>query len=191
MIRDHRTIPTAQAEVLTALNGNRSLQRAAFAGQPFRVTFDDPEPGRERPAFSEPLVLDMIENRWFTEELTVRNSVASLRAVSHDPTLKLLLEREDGSTLTAVQLQWEYFHLASKYVEHQYGADVDADGMEAAAGSPAHCAMFDLPRTGPERPDPAGLVAAVRDWATPPAAPVPLYLRRPDAKTLAERGLAR
>ncbi|MFA4899926.1 MAG: hypothetical protein WC563_10405 [Brevundimonas sp.] len=61
MIRDHRTITTAQAGVLTALNGNRSLQRAASLGQPFRVAFDDPEPGRERPAFPEALILDMIE----------------------------------------------------------------------------------------------------------------------------------
>ncbi len=62
MIREHRiTITAAQAEVLTALNGNRSLQRAAFAGQPFRVTFDDPEPGRERAAFPESLILGMIK----------------------------------------------------------------------------------------------------------------------------------
>ncbi len=60
MIRDHPVITAQVAEVLTALNGNRSLQRAAFAGQPFRVTFDDPEPGRDRPAFSEALVLSMI-----------------------------------------------------------------------------------------------------------------------------------
>lgn len=70
-------------------------------------------------------------------------------------------------------------------------ADVDTDGVEQVAGSVAHCALFDLPRTGPERPDPAGLVAAVGDWAGEPPALVPLYLRRPDAKTLAERGLAR
>jgi len=76
------------------------------------------------------LVLDMIENRYFTEELTVSHSVASLRAVSHDPTLQHLLEREDGSTLTAVQLQWEYFHLAAAYVADRYGADVDADTAE-------------------------------------------------------------
>lgn len=61
MIRDHRIISTAQAEVLKALNGNRSLQRAASAGQPFRVTFDEPEPGRERPAFPEALILEIIE----------------------------------------------------------------------------------------------------------------------------------
>ncbi len=76
------------------------------------------------------LVLDMIENRYITEELTVAHSVASLRAVSHDPTLQHLLERQDGSTLTAVQLQWEYFHLAAAYVADRYGADVDPDTSE-------------------------------------------------------------
>ena len=79
------------------------------------------------------LVLDMIENKYFTEALTVGNSVASLRAVSHDPTLQHLLEREDGSTLTAVQLQWEYFHLAAAYVADRYGDDADADTREVLA----------------------------------------------------------
>jgi proteasome accessory factor A len=73
------------------------------------------------------LVLDMIENRFIKKDLSVSHSVASLRAVSHDPTLTHLLEREDGSTLTAVQLQWEYFHLASQYVAERQGNDVDAE----------------------------------------------------------------
>lgn len=64
-------------------------------------------------------------------------------------------------------------------------AQVPAAG--AVAGSPVHCALFDLPRIGPEHPWPDGLVEAVRDWAGEPAPLVPLYLRRPDAKTLAER----
>ena len=38
------------------------------------------------------------------------------------------------------------------------------------------------------QPSPAGLVAAVGDWESEPLPLVPLYLRRPDAKTLAERG---
>ncbi len=38
-------------------------------------------------------------------------------------------------------------------------------------------------------PIPAGLVAAVSDWDGEPQPPIPLYLRRPDAKTLAERGV--
>jgi hypothetical protein len=37
------------------------------------------------------------------------------------------------------------------------------------------------------QPSPAGLVAAVDDWVAVPLPLVPLYLRRPDAKTLAER----
>ncbi|MFL6108864.1 MAG: depupylase/deamidase Dop [Marmoricola sp.] len=76
------------------------------------------------------LVLDMIENRFIKKDLTVSHSVASLRAVSHDPTLTHLLERDDGSTLTAVQLQWEYFHLASKYVAERHGNDVDPETAE-------------------------------------------------------------
>lgn len=69
-------------------------------------------------------------------------------------------------------------------------ADVPVGEAEQAAGSPVHCALFDLPRIGPERPDPTGLVAAVANWDDEPDALVPLYLRRPDAKTLAERGVA-
>jgi len=69
--------------------------------------------------------------------------------------------------------------------------DVPVGGAEHAAGSAAHCALFDLPCIEPTQPVPAGLVAAVDDWDIQPAPLVPLYLRRPDAKTLAERGLAR
>lgn len=38
-------------------------------------------------------------------------------------------------------------------------------------------------------PSPVGLVCAVGDWDREPEPLIPLYLRRPDAKTLAERGL--
>ena len=71
------------------------------------------------------LVLDMIEDRFIQTDLTVSRPVASLRAVSHDPTLTHLLERPDGQTLTAVELQWEYFNLARKYVDQRDGDDLD------------------------------------------------------------------
>jgi hypothetical protein len=51
-------------------------------------------------------------------------------------------------------------------------------------------ASFGLPVIGPEYPSAAELVAAVPEWDREPEPLVPLYLRRPDAKTLAERGLA-
>jgi tRNA threonylcarbamoyl adenosine modification protein YeaZ len=66
-------------------------------------------------------------------------------------------------------------------------ASVDPGGAQAVAGSPEHAALFGLPVCGPTYPTPAGLVAAVAEWSDNPAPLVPLYLRRPDAKTLAER----
>jgi tRNA threonylcarbamoyl adenosine modification protein YeaZ len=65
-------------------------------------------------------------------------------------------------------------------------ADVPA-GASAVAGSPEHAALFDLPRLDITYPSAAGLVRAV-DWSGEPERLVPLYLRRPDAKTLVERG---
>jgi tRNA threonylcarbamoyl adenosine modification protein YeaZ len=65
-------------------------------------------------------------------------------------------------------------------------ADVDPGHAQSVAGSPDHAALFGLPCVEPRYPNSVGLVAAV-DWSLPPAALVPLYLRRPDAKTLAER----
>lgn len=67
-------------------------------------------------------------------------------------------------------------------------ADVGVDGARQVAGSPAHAAPFGLAVIGPPHPTPAGLLAAA-DLGADPAPLVPLYLRRPDAKTLAERGL--
>lgn len=69
-------------------------------------------------------------------------------------------------------------------------ADVPVSGAEHVAGTLTD--PFGLPRVEPVYPSPAGLVAAVTDWDTTPGPLVPLYLRRPDAKTLAERaGAAR
>ena len=66
-------------------------------------------------------------------------------------------------------------------------ADVDPGPAQSVAGSPEHAALFGLPCVEPLHPNSVGLVASVADWSEPPAALVPLYLRRPDAKTLAER----
>lgn len=68
------------------------------------------------------------------------------------------------------------------------------DGLRTEG--PAVNAPDDVHSTGAEQriefahPTPVGLVAAVADWDCEPQPLVPLYLRRPDAKTLAERGLA-
>jgi tRNA threonylcarbamoyl adenosine modification protein YeaZ len=60
-----------------------------------------------------------------------------------------------------------------------------------AVSAPADVAGADEALTQPPLyPTAAGLVRAVADWDSPPAPLVPLYLRRPDAKTQAEREAA-
>jgi Pup amidohydrolase len=79
------------------------------------------------------LVLAMIEDRFISRDLTVEQPVRSLRAVSHDPSLKHLLKMSDGRELTAVQLQMEYLDLAKKYVEDRLGSDVDEQTADVLA----------------------------------------------------------
>ena len=80
------------------------------------------------------LVLAMIEDRFFSVDFSVEEPVASLRAVSHDPSLKHLVTlRSGGRKLTAVQLQMEYLEQAKKYVEDRYGTDVDPDTADVLA----------------------------------------------------------
>jgi len=76
------------------------------------------------------LVLAMIEDRVITRDLTVDNPVSTLRAVSHDASLRHLITLKDGRTLTAVQLQMEYLDLAKKYVEDRYGSDADRQTVD-------------------------------------------------------------
>lgn len=72
------------------------------------------------------LVLSMIEDRFIGADLTIDGAVAALRAVSHDPSLRQLIRLTDGRQLTALELQREYFELASRYVEERFGDDADA-----------------------------------------------------------------
>ena len=76
------------------------------------------------------LVLAMIEERFLGDELGLQTPVASLRAVSHDPTLSHQVALIDGRRLTAVELQREYLDLAKKFVEDRYGADADAQTVD-------------------------------------------------------------
>src|SRR6195952_977333 len=79
------------------------------------------------------LVLSMIEDRFITTDLSVSRPVASLKEVSHDPTLTHLLEIGDGRTMTAVQLQWEYFHLAERYIAERRGGETDNQTKDVLA----------------------------------------------------------
>jgi proteasome accessory factor PafA2 len=64
------------------------------------------------------LVLALIEDDGFDGvDLTLANPVQAIRLVSYDTTLSTPLEMADGTTLTALDLQWELFSLARKYSE--------------------------------------------------------------------------
>ncbi len=79
------------------------------------------------------LVLAMIEDRFVSGDLAVANPVASLRAVSHDPTLSPPADPGRRPPDAAVQLQWEYLDLARKYVDQTLGSDADAQTVDVLA----------------------------------------------------------
>ena len=76
------------------------------------------------------LVLAMIEDKAIDADLTVNRPVATLHAVSHDPTCREPIELRDGTKLTPVQLLWRYHEMAAKYLEDRYAGELDDDTAE-------------------------------------------------------------
>jgi len=73
------------------------------------------------------LVLAMVEEGFLSVDLSVEQPVAAVHEVSHDPTLHHQVTLRTGRTLTAVQLQMEYYEQARKFVEDRYGSDAVPD----------------------------------------------------------------
>ena len=69
------------------------------------------------------------------------------------------------------------------WARYRDGTRIEGPGVDGLAAVPIDGAEL----VSGAQPTPAGLVAAVGDWEAEPLPLVPLYLRRPDAKTLAER----
>jgi Pup amidohydrolase len=65
------------------------------------------------------IVLAMIEDDVLTRDLRFARPVPTLRQVSYDLTLARAFELEDGSTITALDVQWELFDRARKYAESE------------------------------------------------------------------------
>ncbi|HET7483160.1 MAG TPA: depupylase/deamidase Dop [Actinomycetota bacterium] len=76
------------------------------------------------------LILQMIEDDFIADDYSLAEPVRAMRAVSHDPSCRALVELNEGRSVTAVELQWEYFRLARKYVEENGGDDVTNDVLE-------------------------------------------------------------
>lgn len=67
------------------------------------------------------LMLAALEDGALPEPLQLHEPVAEVWRVSHDPSLRHALLSEDGSTLTALEAQWQYLEWATKYAR---GADL-------------------------------------------------------------------
>jgi proteasome accessory factor A len=61
------------------------------------------------------LVLGMIEDQFMPRTFTLRDPVAVLKSISRDLTCRNPVELDDGSTITPIELQWEYWALAERY----------------------------------------------------------------------------
>ena len=77
------------------------------------------------------IVLSMIERNFIDRDLRLVNPVPAMRTVSHDPDLSATLGLADGSSATALEVQWEFLRLARKYSE-AYGLE-DCGGDELGA----------------------------------------------------------
>ncbi len=75
------------------------------------------------------LVLALIEDGALSRDFVFAAPVAAIRSVSNDLTLTKPLELVDGSTITALEVQWELYDQSRKYVE-TYGTE--AVGGEVA-----------------------------------------------------------
>jgi proteasome accessory factor PafA2 len=73
------------------------------------------------------LILALTEDDAFTREFTFATPVAALREVSHDLSLRQPLALDDGSTITALEVQWDLLDQAKKYVEDRGTENVGGD----------------------------------------------------------------
>ena len=94
------------------------------------------------------LVLDMIEARTLTRDLSLEEPVAELQAISHDPSLTHRVRLRDGRRMTALEVQQAYLEMAQRHVDRRseddgQAADVLrrwAEALEDLAVDPMRCA---------------------------------------------------
>jgi proteasome accessory factor A len=68
------------------------------------------------------LILSAIEDGALPEPIALDDPVKEVWSVSHDPSLAYRMTKDDGSTLTALEAQWQYLEWATKYAR---AADLD------------------------------------------------------------------
>jgi proteasome accessory factor PafA2 len=95
------------------------------------------------------IVLDMIEKGVRFDELRLAEPVRSVHRISHDPSLKTLVDLADGRKMTGLDVQRAYFEKATAHVAATTGEDDPAtaevlaiwgDVLDALARDPMECA---------------------------------------------------
>jgi proteasome accessory factor PafA2 len=76
------------------------------------------------------LLLKMIEDDFVVDDFTLSEPVRAIRTVSHDPSCRKTIELADGRSITAVELQWEYFRLCKKYAQDNDTDEVTTDVLD-------------------------------------------------------------
>ncbi|MGH9039603.1 MAG: depupylase/deamidase Dop [Acidimicrobiia bacterium] len=105
------------------------------------------------------VVLSMIEDGFIDKDLSMDTPVPTMRKVSHDPECRASFAMADGSTATALELQWEFFRMAEKYA--------DESGLESVGeedGGAGLLRRWEMVLTALEE-DPLRL-DGVLDWTT-------------------------
>jgi proteasome accessory factor PafA2 len=104
------------------------------------------------------IVLGMIEDNFFEKDLSIIGPVHAVRTVSHDPSLRATIDRTEGGSCTALELQWEFLRLAQKYA--------DETGLELCGSDVGHEVLrrWEATLTDLER-DPMTLNGQL-DWVT-------------------------
>lgn len=104
------------------------------------------------------LVLAMFEDGYLAEPLTFQDPVTALRTVSYDLTLKAPLRLDNGTELSALEIQWLLFEKAVQYVQ-DFGSE--ATGSHSTALLLEH---WERVLSGLEH-DPDSLIGQL-DWPT-------------------------
>ncbi|MEE9297823.1 MAG: depupylase/deamidase Dop [Acidimicrobiia bacterium] len=75
------------------------------------------------------LVLEAIEAGTLGDALVLVDPVESVWQISHDPTLRTAVTLGDGSTITAMDMQWHYLEAVSKHAEMEGSTEVDQQAI--------------------------------------------------------------
>ncbi|RPJ02909.1 MAG: hypothetical protein EHM39_00780, partial [Chloroflexi bacterium] len=72
------------------------------------------------------LLLRLIEDLFFDEVPVLKDPVGAIKAISHDPASRVTLQ--NGSQLSALDIQWIYYNLADQYLT-MFGASDDEEHL--------------------------------------------------------------